>query len=275
LNNLTIGTGITDHTNLDCLFTPDPTNITGCTFNNPNGGYVDIDVVEGINPATATKITFNNRVEPARLLKICSIAGTGVPIGTQFTFDFYINDETAIGVQPITVPAGGAMEGGNCIIAQGQSAPFTNGFSSFPANSRITVVQRIANGFAPSAVSSATGTISNLNLPLRKATIPIADGINELTFTNISTAPISAPTATGTNVVVAPTTNLNLNFGSVSTAGDTTVSVVPLDQQQPLPSSFALSGNSLVYQITTSAVFSGNLTVSFKVPDVATASACS
>jgi hypothetical protein len=274
LNNLTIGTGITDHTNLDCLFTPDPTNITGCTFNNPNGGYVDIDVVEGINPATATKITFNNRVEPARLLKICSIAGTGVPIGTQFTFDFYINDETASESNRLRFRQAARWKA--AIALSHKDNP--RRLPTDSARSRQLAHYRSSkNSERICAVRRQFGDRNNFqpDLPLRKATIPIADGINELTFTNISTAPISAPTATGTNVVVAPTTNLNLNFGSVSTAGDTTVSVVPLDQQQPLPSSFALSGNSLVYQITTSAVFSGNLTVSFKVPDVATASACS
>lgn len=274
-NNLTIGTGITDHTNPECLFAPDPKIIAGCTFNNANVGYADVDVVEGISPATATKVTFNNRVEPARLLKVCAIAGTGVAVNTLFTFDFYINDEPEIGAQPVTIPAGDASNGGNCIIAQGQSAPFLNGFSSFPANSRVTVVQRAANGFTPSAIQLSEGRISSLNLPQRKATVAIVDGMSELTFTNITTAPISTPTTTGTNVNVAPTTNVNLNFGSVSTAGETTVSVVPTEQQQPLPSSFALSSGALVYQITTSAVFSGNVTVSLNVPNVGSAAACS
>ena len=424
-NSATLGLGI-NIANQECLNVPDPTLVDGCTFNNSGGGYVDVDVVEG-GTSQETLVYFDNRVEPARLLKICKVAGAGVAIGTNFTFDFYINNEPEIGAAPVTVPAGDPSTGGNCVFAQGQSAPFFNGIGSFPANSTVTVVERPASGTIVSAIISTTGTISGVNLAQRKAAITIADGINEmtftnqaaapppegtptptptptitptptptptvtptptpttsrllkickiagngiavgtlftfditingapsgfnpapvtvaagdsasggncflsedfvnfgysadtnvtvterptsgvftsaiefsggavpivnlaerkatimlgsgvnvLTFTNAALAPVTVPTASGTDVSVAPTTDLNLTFGNISTAGATTVTVLPAEDVPSIPSGFALSGNSLLYEITTSAAYTGNITVSFDVPNVADAAACS
>lgn len=272
-NNLTRGTGI-NTTKPECLNAPDPLAVSGCTFSNTGGGYADVDVVEG-NPAQMTAVYFTNRAVPARLLKICKIAGAGVQIGTPFTFDFYINNETEIGAAPITVPAGSAIDGGFCIIADGQSAPFLNEFGSFPANSKVTVVERAASGVATSSIISPHGgMVSNVNLSQRKATITIADGMNTLEFTNTTTAPVSAPTAAGTNVSVVPINNLNLNFSNVTSAGTTTVTIIPPGETAPAPPSFAFVGSSLMYNITTSAAFSGNLTVAFSVLNVADTATC-
>ncbi len=114
-----------------------------------------------------------------------------------------------------------------------------------------------------------------VNLTDRKATMTLGVGINELAFTNATTAPVSVSTSTGTNVSVAPTANLNLTFSTISAAGSTTFSVIPPEQQPSLPSGFALSGSTEVYEITTSAVFSDSIVVSFDVPNVADAAACS
>ena len=84
----------------------------------------------------------------------------------------------------------------------------------------------------------------------------------------------SVSTPTGQNISVNPTTNLNLNFGNVTTAGNTVATVIPPDQLQSLPSGFTLFGSNLAYNINTSAVFSGNITVTFAVPNVADASTC-
>ena len=82
-------------------------------------------------------------------------------------------------------------------------------------------------------------------------------------------------TPAGQNISVTPTSNLNLNFANVTTAGNTVATVIPPDQLQPLPSGFTLFGSNLIYDITTSAVFSGNITVTFAVPNVADAATCS
>jgi hypothetical protein len=85
----------------------------------------------------------------------------------------------------------------------------------------------------------------------------------------------SAPTTTGQNVSVAPTSNLNMTFGNVSTAGNTTVTALTQSQIAPLPSNFSLIGSPIMYDITTTAVFSGNIKVTFNVPNIASATACS
>jgi hypothetical protein len=85
----------------------------------------------------------------------------------------------------------------------------------------------------------------------------------------------STPTAAGQNVTVAPTSNLNLTFSSVTTAGNTTVIALTERQLSPLPSNYLLTSSSLMYDITTSAVYSGNITVTLNQPNVADATACS
>ncbi len=56
----------------------------GCVANNPGGGYVTARVVEG-DTSNQTTINFFNRTNPG-VLKICKIAGPGVPVGTRFVF---------------------------------------------------------------------------------------------------------------------------------------------------------------------------------------------
>ena len=81
-------------------------------------------------------------------------------------------------------------------------------------------------------------------------------------------------TPAGQNINITPTSNLNLNFSNVMTAGNTVATVIPPDQLQPLPSGFTLFGSNLAYDITTSASFSGNITVTFAVPNVADSTTC-
>lgn len=271
-NDLSLGSGI-NNTTVNCLNAPDPAATAGCVFTNSGGGYADVDVVEG-GLAQTTPVNFNNRVQPGRLLKICKIAGAGVAVETPFTFDIYLNNETEIGASPVTVQAGDAANGGFCAFVSGQSAPFVNGVGSFPDGSTVTVVERASSGSVVSAISSPTGTISNVNLAQRKATIAINSAVNILEFTNMTSAPVSAPTSEGPNVTVAPTTNLNVTFDSVDMAGDTTVTVIQPGEVESLPSGFSLSGSTLIYEITTSAMFTGNIKVTFNVPNVADAATC-
>lgn len=275
LNSLTLGSGI-NNTTANCLNASDPAATAGCVFNNPAGGFADVAVVEG-GAAQTTGVNFNNRVEPARLLKICKIAerGAGVEavaaMETWFTFDITVNGEPEARVNPVTVQAGEALNGGFCAFVQ---SPYDDGTGSFRANSSVTVTERAMNGFVLSSVSSPTGAISSVNLAERKATMTLIDGVNILTFTSIPSGPISTPNSAGTDVAVKPTTNLSVNFGGVTTAGNTTVTVVPPQQTPSAPSNFTFSGSTLVYQITTSAVSSGNITVSFDVPNVADVATC-
>ena len=82
-----------------------------------------------------------------------------------------------------------------------------------------------------------------------------------------------ASTSTGQNVSVQPANNITLSFENVTTPGVTTAT--PLNQSPPLPFNFSLTGSSVTYDITTSAVFTGNITLTFVVPNVPDALACS
>ena len=100
-------------------------------FINPGGGVADIDVLEG-GTASQTTVNFFNRANPARL-KVCKIAGPGIPEGTPFTFEIrgtVRSTPTVIapGVQVtrfLTVPAGPAAQGGFCDFVRETDGTFT------------------------------------------------------------------------------------------------------------------------------------------------------
>jgi hypothetical protein len=61
-----------------------PGTSPNCVFTNPGGGVVSADVVEG-GTSNQTTINFFNRANPVEL-KICKVAGPGIPIGTEFNY---------------------------------------------------------------------------------------------------------------------------------------------------------------------------------------------
>ncbi len=81
--------------------------------------------------------------------------------------------------------------------------------------------------------------------------------------------------ANGTNVNVAPLSNLSVNFSNVSQPGYTVATYLGSSQLPVLPSIYALPANSPLFDIRTSAVYTGNVTVRFSVPNIADATACS
>ena len=89
------------------------------------------------------------------------------------------------------------------------------------------------------------------------------------------TAPSSSvATPTGQSIVVS-TPAASLNYSSVTTAGNTVITAMSANQLQPLPSGYILPAGTPIYDITTTAVFSGGITVTLRVPNVADATACS
>jgi len=129
-NFLQLGFGV-DNTNPACInanenpFVPVPPE---CVISNPGGGLVSGDVVEG-GAASQTTFNFFNRAAPT-VLKVCKIAGPGIPVGTPFTFEVRgtvstnppaFPDPTAppasigrLELRNLTVQAGPAAQGGFC-----------------------------------------------------------------------------------------------------------------------------------------------------------------
>ncbi|MDQ3132575.1 MAG: ice-binding family protein, partial [Acidobacteriota bacterium] len=146
-NGLTLGVGIRNTeacSNTPANGTPlPPASTTGCVFTNPGGGVADIDVLEG-GTASQTTVNFFNRANPA-ILKVCKIAGPGIPEGTPFTFEVRGTAPTsstviAPGTQItrfITVPAGPAAQGGFCDFVRETDGTF----SRFVVGTPIAVVE--------------------------------------------------------------------------------------------------------------------------------------
>jgi hypothetical protein len=117
--------------------------------------------------------------------------------------------------------------------------------------------------------------ITSVNLQSRQANVFVQPGNYEtrIQFTN-KLATIKVPIRDGLNIITAISESLNLTFRNVLTAGETVVERLSPEELQPLPAAYSLNSNNLMYEITTSAVFSDDITVSFNVPNVANATTC-
>ena len=80
---------------------------------------------------------------------------------------------------------------------------------------------------------------------------------------------------TSASVLVTPASNVNLTFANVTQAGNTVATPLTASQIPALPNGYALPTNAPIYDVRTSAAYSGNITVSFNVPNVADSQTCS
>jgi hypothetical protein len=132
-------------------------------LDNPGGGYATVRVIEA-SAASETIVDFFNRSNPGQV-KVCKIAGPGIPLGTLFRFSVFgpfgtidiRNPDTAPNspqfsvygpVQTIVdVTAGPAETGGNCVIVPGLGAGVGRAeFQTFVNGTPVLVVE---NGISP------------------------------------------------------------------------------------------------------------------------------
>jgi hypothetical protein len=109
-------------------------NINDTTgYPNPRGGYATVTAFEG-GASNQTLVNFFNRSNPSRI-KVCKIAGPGIPVGTRFRFEVRglapsgpgNNILPGVNVnRTIDVPAGPAETGGNCLFVEGGYIVGTN-----------------------------------------------------------------------------------------------------------------------------------------------------
>jgi Bacterial Ig-like domain (group 1)./Protein of unknown function (DUF3494). len=173
-----------------CGTAPGGTSVQGIVVNpnpNVNSKQVILPVRQGF-----CEVEYVNFVLRPTLLKICKIAGEGVPVGTPFTFDITISDDGGLfpdlTVPPLTVQAGPASIGGFCKFAHGPYEPRTTNptVGTFHAGSTVTVKERAVPGVSVVSITSPNG-IPVVNLPNRSAIFSLglpASGANELVFTN-------------------------------------------------------------------------------------------
>ncbi|MBK7705571.1 MAG: DUF3494 domain-containing protein [Acidobacteria bacterium] len=143
---------------------------------------------------TTAEVEFTNFIYRPAILKLCKIAGTGVPVGTNFTFNMSLVDPLtswAVSTAPITVPAG------SCTFLNGPfpaTDPFP-GIGTFNFGTQLVVTEAAATGFTLTAVTSPTGGPLTIDLPNRRGTITLNQGVvpntlfNEIAFTNSAIAP--------------------------------------------------------------------------------------
>ena len=74
-------------------------------------------------------------------------------------------------------------------------------------------------------------------------------------------------TGTGTNVTVQAN-GVTITFTNVTSAGITTITPIDPGSAGQLPGGYTLSGSSLAFDVTTTATFSGPITICFTVPSV-------
>lgn len=134
------------------------------------GGYVEVILTESATIADETLIVFRNRSNPSRL-KICKIAGPGIPVNTYFRFTVTgIGSLTAAHPQvssfgtvtrTVDVRAGDPAQGGTCefVPGVGANSPTYAQFQTFVNGTPVSIVE---NGISPiNEVAQNTGQLRN------------------------------------------------------------------------------------------------------------------
>lgn len=232
---------------------------------NLNISNVSEDVTQGI-----TFVNFTNSSTQTGVLQICkAVSSAGLE---NRIFRFRVGDittEVRAGQcsAPMMVPSG------STVIEELLDGSTTTG-GTFSGGFQLTGVSTLG--------ATPTTALTGYSLPLRTANVSVIPGTNAnstiIRFTNSPTnnsvtPPIFVATVAGQLVHLEPDSNFNLTFFNVLTAGNTVIAILSPEQVPPLPAEFS-SADVLRYEVTTSATFSGGVTVSFNVPNVANAATC-
>jgi hypothetical protein len=133
--------------------------------------FIDYDNVVTDSPKTMVgAIGVYQGNQDRGILKVCKVAGTGIAVGTPFTF--------TAGSSTFTVPAG-PPPGGTCVVGP-----------SFPVGTKITVAETIPAGDTVSSITVAPpGALlppvsTNPNLAGGTVDVAIGTGVTEVTFTD-------------------------------------------------------------------------------------------
>jgi hypothetical protein len=155
-----------------------------------------------------TVVTYVNRLFRPTNLKICKVAGTGVPVGTVFNFTFSIDTEGGlvpgqtnepIAVSSVNIPAGdpAISSQGNCVRVSGPYESANPGeipaFGTFDVGSTITVTEAVTTPATTVTATSPTATGTNFTQVGRAGVLTFQHigGFNEIIFVNSSGAPVS------------------------------------------------------------------------------------
>jgi hypothetical protein len=143
---------------------------------------------------TTAEVEYTNFIYRPAILKLCKIAGTGVAVGTPFTFTLApVNPLTTwpISTAPVTVLAG------SCTFVNGPFPPVElfPGIGLFNYGTDIIVTEGAVTGTTVTAITSPTGGPLETDLPNRRGTMTLNHGLvpdslfNEIAFTNTVLGP--------------------------------------------------------------------------------------
>jgi hypothetical protein len=195
-------------------------NANGAIVANPGGGFATVRVFEaipGTNTGNETLINFRNRTS-ARV-KVCKIAGPGIPANTPFTFTVTGNGfgatpgTFAAVTRTVTVLAGPAAVGGFCEFVPDAEG---TGFQNFVTGTDVTVdevapltiggnqVRTSRIRVTPSAGTSPVINLVPTATRVSRALAATRSEVIEFEFTNFlfNPAPLKICKIAGTNVAV-------------------------------------------------------------------------
>jgi hypothetical protein len=206
--NGTVGTNVTGSQTVQGVTLSGTGNVADPNPDLFGGGTGDRRVIFRVGRGE-TVVTFVNRVFSPTNLKICKVAGTGVAVGTPFTFNITIDTEGGlvpgqtnepITVAPVTIPAGDPLISaqGNCVIVSGPyeaSDPLAvPAIGTFDVGSIVSVSE---GGSSTAAITSPTGGTGSIgactpaNPRCGTLTLGFPGGFNEIIFVNSAGAPVS------------------------------------------------------------------------------------
>jgi len=249
----------------------------------PAGSLVSSNLAAGTATATVTAggqtiVTFLDAAVPVvpttGFLQICKVAGSGITVGTNFSF-------TVAGGTAVTVPAGAAPSG-TCSAAQVVPAGTTLITETLPANTALTSVSTLPAGLLASsnlAAGTATVTVNaggQTIVTFLDAAVPVAPATGFLQICKVAGSGITVGTnfsfavAGGTAVTVpagaAP--GGSCSAAQVVTAGPTLITeTVPtstaLTSVTTLPSGLLVSSNLAAGTATVTVNAGGQTIVTF------------
>jgi len=155
--------------------------LPGTSFGSKNQSYfqlgttnvLDFLVQDTSGSDTALDFTATVTYSPCGMLKICKIAGFGVPVGQHFTFA--MSPAPLSGPSTASVPAG-PVPGGYCVLA-----------GNFAANTAVTVTETIPPGDSISGIRINPTQPGDSVSPGTGTAVAVAGlGLTEVTYANVS-----------------------------------------------------------------------------------------
>ncbi|MGB7070713.1 MAG: ice-binding family protein, partial [Pyrinomonadaceae bacterium] len=227
-------------------------NASGAVVANPDGGYVTVRVIEGAEE-DETRINFFNRTNPG-LVKVCKIAGPGIPVNTRFRFEVRGRGPTTAVLPPfgpvgpvvreVIVRAGEPADGGNCVIVPGFGAGIDNSeFQTFVIGTHVLVTEVETLDPVPlsAPLAGKSGSVSGKTGTSTKTTVRGGSNQSNLTFNSSNrnggpgTVPAGAPAArsesavtgaSGLNRFITETGLVSLSVDAIGTNNESGVVMV-------------------------------------------------